>query len=53
MPLRRRVWDRLASDLKPRHLAAIAYTIALDELPGLFDRMLKAQVRGRAVVRIS
>jgi len=53
MPLRRKVWGRLASDLKPRHLAAIAYTIGLDELPGLFERMLKAQVRGRAVVRIS
>jgi len=52
MPLRRKVWGRLASDLKPRHLQAIAYTIALEELPALFERMLKAQVRGRAVVRI-
>ena len=52
MPVRRKVWGRLASDLKPRHLPAIAYTIALEELPALFERMLKAQVRGRAVVRI-
>ncbi len=53
MPLRRKVWSRLASDLKPRHLPVIAYTIELNELPVLFERMLKAQVRGRAVVKIS
>lgn len=52
MALRRRVWGRLASDLKPRHLAAIAHTISLDELPAYFGRMLKGEIRGRAVVRI-
>lgn len=53
MVLRRRVWGRLASDLKPRHLAAIAHTISLDDLPAYFERMLKGEIRGRAVVRIS
>ena len=53
MVLRRRVWGRLASDLKPRHLAAIAHTISLDDLPSYFERMLKGEIRGRAVVRIS
>ncbi len=53
MPLRRKVWGRLAADLKPRHLTAIAHTITLADLPRQFDRMLKAQARGRAVVRIS
>ncbi len=53
MALRRRVWGRLASDLKPRHLAAIAHTISLDDLPAYFERMLKGDIRGRAVVRIS
>jgi len=52
MPLRRKVWGRMASDLKPRHLAAIAQTIELEQLPGFFGDMLKSQVRGRAVVRI-
>lgn len=52
MALRRRVWGRLASDLKPRHLADIAHTITLDELPGYFQRMLKGEIRGRAVVRM-
>lgn len=52
MPLRRKVWERMASDLKPRHLAAIANTIDLNQLPEFFGLMLKSQVRGRAVVRI-
>ena len=52
MPLRRRVWGRLASDLKPRHLGAITQVIGLTDLPGYFGRMLKGEVRGRAVVRI-
>ncbi len=53
MPLRRKVWERLAADLKPRHLGDIAHIITMDELPDYFDRMLKAEIRGRAVVRIS
>src|SRR5688572_33200056 len=28
MPLRRKVWGRLASNLKPRHIADIAHTIS-------------------------
>jgi alcohol dehydrogenase len=52
MPLRRRVWGRLASDLRPRHLADIAQTITLEALPGYFQRMLKGEIRGRAVVRM-
>src|SRR5262249_12324286 len=52
MALRRKVWGRLASDLKPRHLGDIAHTITLDDLPGYFERMLKGQIRGRAVVKL-
>jgi len=52
MPLRRKIWGRLASDLKPRRLAAIAHDITLEELPAYFDKMLKGQIRGRAVVRL-
>jgi len=53
MSLRQRVWWRLASDLKPPHLGKIAQTIGLDDLPAYFERMLKGDIRGRAVVRIS
>ena len=52
MPLRRKIWDRLAGDLKPRHLQDIASTITLDDLPAYFERMLKGQIRGRAVVKL-
>jgi NADPH2:quinone reductase len=52
MALRQRVWQRLASDLKPRHLDTIASVIRLEELPQTFERVLKAQHRGRAVVKL-
>jgi len=52
MPLRRRIWGRLAADLKPRHFGDIAHIISLDDLPGYFDSMLKGRIRGRAVVKL-
>ena len=52
MPLRRKIWNRLASDLKPRHLDAIAHVIGLDDLPGYFEQMLKGRIKGRAVVEL-
>ena len=52
MSLRREVWKRLAGELKPRHLGDIAFTLTLDDLPGYFEKMLKAGTRGRAVVKI-
>ena len=51
-PTRQRVWDRLATDLKPRHLAEVTRTIAFDELPAAFDAFIAGQVKGRTVVRI-
>lgn len=51
-PTRQRVWDRLATDLKPLHLAAVTRTIAFDELPGAFDAFIKGEIKGRTVVRI-
>jgi putative YhdH/YhfP family quinone oxidoreductase len=52
MLLRRKVWQRLATDLKPRHLDRIAYTIGLSDLPSQFQKLLNGQARGRAVVRL-
>ncbi|WP_018990945.1 oxidoreductase [Aromatoleum toluclasticum] len=51
-PIRQRVWDRLATDLKPRHLAAVTRSITLDELPDAFDAYIKGAIKGRTVVRI-
>jgi NADPH2:quinone reductase len=53
MALRRKIWGRLASALKPRHLDRIAYTIGLGELPAQFEKLLKGEARGRAVVKLS
>ncbi len=52
MDIRRRVWQRLATDLKPRHLQDIVQTVTLDQLPGIFDTMLNQQTKGRTVVTI-
>jgi len=52
MALRRKVWGRLGTDLRPRHLDEIAHTIGLADLPGQFAKMLKGETRGRAVVRL-
>jgi acrylyl-CoA reductase (NADPH) len=53
MPIRQKVWKRLATDLKPKHLGSIATTVDLADLPSVFDKVMKAQVRGRTVVKIS
>jgi NADPH:quinone reductase-like Zn-dependent oxidoreductase len=53
MPQRRAVWDRLAGDMKPRHLAALTRTIAFESLPTVFDDFLKARIRGRVVVDLA
>ncbi|HEY0939078.1 MAG TPA: oxidoreductase [Steroidobacter sp.] len=53
-PLRLQVWDRLATDLKPRHLDSIVTrTIDFEQLPAAFDDYLKAGITGRTVVRIA
>jgi putative YhdH/YhfP family quinone oxidoreductase len=52
MPVREKVWKRLASDLKPRHLDRIATIVDFDDLPAIFDKVMKRQIRGRTVVRI-
>lgn len=51
--IRDRIWQHLASDWKPQHLERIATTeIGLDELPGIFARMLAGDSFGRTLVRI-
>lgn len=51
--LRRHLWSRIASDLRPRHLEAIASeTVDLEALPEVFARMLAGETRGRVVVRV-
>ena len=53
MDVRREVWRRLATDLKPAHLAAATQSIALEELPEAFSTLLRGAARGRYVVQIA
>jgi len=53
MNVRQRVWQRLASDLKPRHLSDMCTSVKLEQLPAVFDKILNAQVRGRTVVKLT
>lgn len=51
---REQVWERLAGAWRPAHLDAIVQaTVTLDEVPGVFERMLAGDTRGRTVVRIA
>ena len=53
MDTRRRIWDRLATDMKPIgkfDLATVAAT--LDDVPGMLSKILKSEVRGRVVVSL-
>ncbi|MGB9429177.1 MAG: oxidoreductase [Gammaproteobacteria bacterium] len=51
--LRLKIWQRLATDLKPPKLKQIAATvIPFDDLPKVFDKVLEGRHRGRIVVKI-
>jgi len=52
MPIRRRVWERLATDLRPRHLQDMVNTVSLDQMSPVFEKILKSQMRGRTVVKL-
>lgn len=53
MLLRRQLWDRLAGDMRPRHLDRIvADTITLADVPRIAEEMLAGRIQGRYVVTI-
>ena len=51
-PYRHGVWQRLASDLRPPHLASMARSIDFAELPEAFNAYIAGQAKGRIVVKI-
>lgn len=51
--LRQKVWDRLASNLRPRQLGIISNReVTLAELPSVFGSYLQGTITGRTLVRI-
>jgi acrylyl-CoA reductase (NADPH) len=52
-PLRAEAWHRLARDLPTAKLDALTSRAGLRDLPGLADRILAGQVRGRMVIDVN
>ena len=53
MDERRLVWQRLATNMRPAALPAVAKEISMDDLPQAFDTLLRGAARGRFVVKLS
>ncbi|GAB1415232.1 YhdH/YhfP family quinone oxidoreductase [Paludibacter sp.] len=51
--LRGELWSRLANDLKPDNLIDMHQEICLEELPNAINQILKGQIKGRTVIKIS
>lgn len=52
MPERKRLWQRMATDLKPGHLARISRPIAFEKLDETMDSFFNVTVVGRVVVEV-
>ena len=52
MPERRRLWERMATDLKPLHLDKISRPIAFEELDNMMDSFFQISSVGRVVVEV-
>jgi len=50
--LRARIWQRLATDLKPRHLSAVANVQPFAKLPAMIEAVLGGRIRGRTVIAL-
>jgi NADPH2:quinone reductase len=53
MERRREVWQRLATDMKPKRLSGVAKEISLEGLPEAFSTLLAGEARGRIVVGLA
>ena len=51
-PLRARLWERLGTDLRPRHLAKIARVEPFEALPQLMQEVAGGRIRGRTIIAV-
>lgn len=51
-PTRQKIWERIATDLKPQKLVEVTRTIGFEELPDAFEAFIKGHVKGRVVVQV-
>ncbi len=53
VPLREKVWSRLATDLKPTAMETIVdRVVAFDDIPNIFNDYIEGNITGRTVVKI-
>lgn len=53
MPLRHEIWNRLANEWRPQQLDKLAHTVAFEQLPEVFPKMLSGESRGRTVIKMA
>jgi NADPH2:quinone reductase len=53
MPLRQEIWHRLANEWRPQQFDKLAHTVAFEQLPDIFPKLLKSEMRGRIVIKIA
>jgi acrylyl-CoA reductase (NADPH) len=51
-PVRERIWKRLGTDLRPKHLARIARVIPWQQLPVAIEAVADGKARGRTVIDV-
>jgi hypothetical protein len=52
MPLRKAIWQKLASDWKPADLESLATEISLEDVPQKLDLILKGGALGKFLVKL-
>lgn len=52
MSLRQNIWRRLSTELHTQKLGMVAHTVTFEQLPQVFEKMLRGEMRGRTVVKI-
>lgn len=53
MSLRQELWRKLANEWRPTQLHKLAQTVAFEQLPEIFPKLLSGTSRGRTVIQIS
>lgn len=51
--MRTQIWAKLSKEWKPRDLAAISNTIYLEQLPEKINAILKGEIQGRTIIKLS
>lgn len=50
--VRDRIWQRLSSDLRPRHLADVRRVEPFERLPAVVESLLRGEHMGRSIIRL-